>query len=107
VDGHDRVPGGQQAVDDQAAGALDDDRQRGRLAEVSEAVQRRSKVLLGVPERPAVTTAPASSSTVTSWVAQSQPTSIWPPSGVAVWLRRLVEALSPVLHCSALDGAGP
>jgi hypothetical protein len=55
------------------------------------------------------TTAPASSSTVTSWVvlAQSQPTNSWPPSGVAVWLRRLVEALSPVLHCSALDGAAP
>jgi hypothetical protein len=54
VHGHDRVPGGQQAVDDQAAGALEDDRQRGGLAEASEAVQRRSKVLLGVPERPAV-----------------------------------------------------
>jgi hypothetical protein len=54
VHGHDRVPSGQQTVDDQPAGALDDDRERGGLAEASEAVQRRSKVLLGVPERPAV-----------------------------------------------------
>jgi hypothetical protein len=31
VDGHDRMSSGHQAVDDQAAGALDDDRQRGGL----------------------------------------------------------------------------
>jgi hypothetical protein len=31
--GHNRVPSSQQAVDDQPAGALDDDRQRRRLAD--------------------------------------------------------------------------
>jgi hypothetical protein len=51
---HHRVPSGHQAVDNQPAGALDDDRQRGRLAKPSQAVQRRSKILLGVPQRPAV-----------------------------------------------------
>jgi hypothetical protein len=54
VHGHDRVPSGQQAVDDQPAGALDDDRERGGLADAGQAVQRRSQVLLGVLERPAV-----------------------------------------------------
>jgi hypothetical protein len=54
VHGHDRVPGGHQAVDDQPAGALDDDRERGGISVVGQAVQRRRQVLLGVPQRPAV-----------------------------------------------------
>jgi hypothetical protein len=48
------VPGGQQAIDDQPAGALDDDWELGGLGEASEAVQRPGEVLLGMPERPAV-----------------------------------------------------
>jgi hypothetical protein len=54
VHGHNRVPSGHQAVDDQPAGALNDDRERGGLADASEAVQRRCQILLGMPERPAV-----------------------------------------------------
>jgi hypothetical protein len=49
VHGHDRVPSGHQAVDDQPAGALDDDRQSGGIFVAGQAVQRRRKVLLGVP----------------------------------------------------------
>jgi hypothetical protein len=45
---------GHQAVDDQAAGALDDDRQRGRLPKPGQSLQRSGQVLLGVPQRPAV-----------------------------------------------------
>jgi hypothetical protein len=85
VHGHDRVPGGHQTVDDQPAGALDDDRQSSGISVAGQAVQRRRQVLLGMRNAQRSTTAPASSSTVTSWVvlAQSQPTNIWPPSGVA------------------------
>jgi hypothetical protein len=51
---HHRVTGSQQAVHDQPTGALDDDRQRGRLRQPCQAVQRPDEVLLGVPKRPAV-----------------------------------------------------
>jgi hypothetical protein len=54
VHGHDRVPSDQQAVHDQPAGALNADRQSGGISVAGQAVQRPSKVLLGVSERPAV-----------------------------------------------------
>jgi hypothetical protein len=54
VHGHDRVPGGHQAVHDQPAGPLDDDRQRGGLPKSGQSVQRRRQVLLGVLQRPVV-----------------------------------------------------
>jgi hypothetical protein len=76
---------GHQPVDDQPAGALDDHRERGRLAAAGEAVQRRHQVLLGVLERPAVNhrAGRIQHRHVMVVLAQSQPTNIWPPSGIA------------------------
>ena len=54
VHGHDRMPSSHQAVHDQPAGALDDDRQRGRLPKPGQSLQRSRQVLLGVLQRPAV-----------------------------------------------------
>ena len=106
---HHWVTGGEQAVHDQTTGALDDDRQRGRFRQACQAVQRRDQVLLGVPERPAVnhdagvvqhghvmgSARPVPADKHLASLAES------------VMAPQVGEALAPVLHCSALDGAGP
>jgi hypothetical protein len=110
VHGHDRVPGGEQALDDQAAAAFDDDRQRGGLPEACQPPQRCDEVLLGVTERPAVHDR-AGVVQHGHVVGGAGPVPadehLGLPVGSLGWLPRLLEALSPVLHCSALDGAGP
>jgi hypothetical protein len=74
----DRVAGGQQPVHHQPGRPFNDHRQFGRLTVASKSRHRLGKRLLGMPQRPAPTTLPCSSSTVTSWpvLAQSQSTNL-------------------------------
>jgi hypothetical protein len=106
---HDWVTGGEQALHDQPAGALDDDRQRGRFRQACQSLQRLDEVLLGVAKRP----------TVYHDAGVVQHGHVMGGAGPvpahehlaslmeSVMAPQRVRPLSPVLHCSALDGAGP
>jgi hypothetical protein len=106
---HDWVTGGEQALHDQPIGALDDDRQRGRFRQACQSLQRPHQVLLGVPQRPTVDhDAGVVQHRHSMAGARPVPAHEHLASLMeSVMAPQRVRPLSPVLHCSALDGAGP
>jgi hypothetical protein len=106
---HDWVTGGEQALHDQPTGALDDDRQRGRFRQACQSLQRPHQVLLGVPQRPTVNhDAGVVQHRHSMAGARPVPAHEHLASLMeSVMAPQRVRPLSPVLHCSALDGAGP